>query len=286
MKALVRQLVPPLLLRWLARGGPAAVEYGPECRDWAAARAQCTGYEAPGILERVREATHALRRGAAAGERDSILFDRPQYSYPILSAILRESIITGGRLEVMDFGGSLGSTYYNSKWFIDSIKELTWNVIEQEHFCEVGRREFQDDRLRFFPNLASAGAARPGRVLLLSSVLQYLESPWTFLEQARALPFQLLIFETTTFWQDDGPDRICLQRVRPPIYDASYPVWVFRRSSFLDRLEVEWRLIAEWQPFPSMPVGGRFLDYRGFIFERRKTAIATGGHGCRADGLN
>ena len=79
--------------------------------------------------------------------------------------------------------------------------------------------------------------------MLLSSVLQYLESPYDVLAQVLALPCDHVIIDRTPFW--DGPsDRLCVQTVPPSIYAASYPSWVFSRQLFRSQVGEEWRFVA------------------------------------------
>lgn len=55
-----------------------------------------------------------------------------------------------GALKVCDFGGSLESTYYQNKKFLDKITDVSWGVVEQRHFVDAGKKDFEDDRLKFF----------------------------------------------------------------------------------------------------------------------------------------
>ena len=61
----------------------------------------------------------------------------------------------GGVLSVLDFGGSLGSTYYQNKKFLDSLDDVSWNIVEQKHFVDAGKEDFEDERLRFSYDIES-----------------------------------------------------------------------------------------------------------------------------------
>ncbi len=57
--------------------------------DWATAARHATGYADPSILDTVRAAMRQLRSGSAKYERDSVLFDEIQHSFPLLAGLVR-----------------------------------------------------------------------------------------------------------------------------------------------------------------------------------------------------
>src|SRR3546814_2948802 len=67
-----------------------------------------SGYSESAILDRVRTATRAVVAGEAAYERDSVLFDKADYPFALITALLRAAASADMRLDVIDFGGSLG----------------------------------------------------------------------------------------------------------------------------------------------------------------------------------
>ena len=54
-------------------------------------------------------------------ERDSVLFDTIRYSWPLLSDLLRAASEDQNHLSVLDFGGSLGSSYYQNRVFLSHL---------------------------------------------------------------------------------------------------------------------------------------------------------------------
>jgi hypothetical protein len=55
---------------------------------WEDAMKDCTGYDAPNILEKVKTSLLKVKNGEAVYERDSVLFDHIQYSFPLLVSLL------------------------------------------------------------------------------------------------------------------------------------------------------------------------------------------------------
>ena len=70
------------------------------------------------ILDKVLAATLKVKQGQAVFERDSVLFDEIEYSWPLLAGLMWAAASNGGKLNVLDFGGALGSSYYQNRKFL------------------------------------------------------------------------------------------------------------------------------------------------------------------------
>src|ERR1700722_19240907 len=136
LKRWIADWVPPHLRR-LLRGSPpdGAVRYSGNFASWDEARQHSQGYDAPAILERVKQATLKVQRGEAAYERDSVVFDRVQFSFPLLTGLLRAALRNGGRLNVVDVGGALGSTFFQCRQVLEPAVQIHWSVVEQPLFA-------------------------------------------------------------------------------------------------------------------------------------------------------
>jgi putative methyltransferase (TIGR04325 family) len=238
--------------------------------NWDEAKSASTGYDNGIILEKTKTALFKVKKGDAAYERDSVLFDEIQYDWPVLAGLMWVAAQCGGRLNVLDFGGSLGSTYFHNRVFLSSLSgEVRWNVVEQPGHVAVGKAYFADATLRFYGSIAEclATGTHPN-VVLLSSVLQYLEHSHTVLKQIFELPCGHIIIDRTPFW--DGPtDRLCVQRVPPHIYPASYPSWIFSRSQFYSRIHKKWEMMITFDN-PDRIAGPVDFSYQGMILVRKK----------------
>jgi putative methyltransferase (TIGR04325 family) len=110
-------------------------------------------------------------------------------------------------------------------------------------------------------------------VVILSSVLQYLEHPYDILCGLLGFPCNHLIIDRTPFW--DGPtDRLCVQHVPPSIYPASYPSWILSLSRFHSYLHESWEVVAEFDSLDKLE-GPVDFAYRGMIITRREPLIST-----------
>lgn len=234
---------------------------------WADAVAAAGSYDEPSILEQVARSVLAVRDGRAVYERDSVLFDKIEYAWATLAAVLWGASMAGGSLRVLDFGGSLGSTFFQNRRFLNRLRELRWGVVEQAAFVELGRRELQDDRLQFFATIAEAAQSLKPNVVLLSGALQFMPEPAAVLAELGAIPsVDVIVLDRTTFWDGDH-DLPVVQTVPPDIYSASYPCWILSESNLLETMAGRWQLIEEFPAldrFPS-PVPTR---WKGMVFQR------------------
>jgi putative methyltransferase (TIGR04325 family) len=198
--------------------------------SWEEAMRSCTGYDDGFILEKTKTALLKVKNGEAVYERDSVLFDQVQYSWELLASLMWTAA-RAGRLHVLDFGGSLGSSYYQNRKFLDTLPDVRWNVVEQPKHVEVGVDLFSTDTLRFYYSIDDCIRENRINLVLLSGVLQYLENPSEILKRLMAIPDAVIIIDRTPFYTGDS-DRLFLQTVPPSIYPATYPCWVFSRQRF------------------------------------------------------
>lgn len=236
--------------------------------SWDAALADSTGYDADVILEKTKAALLAVKRGEAIYERDSVLFDEIQYAWPLLAGLMWVAAQQDGSLNVLDFGGSLGSTYFQNRHFLAGLRQVRWNIVEQPQQVAVGKRWFEDEQLRFYASLAECLTATQPQVILLGSVLQYLEQPYDLLDELAATPCPHLILDRTPFWAG-GTDRLCVQQVPSAIYAASYPSWIFAAQRFRAILSLHWAVLAEFDNPDRLP-GPVPFAYRGLIARRHQ----------------
>lgn len=241
---------------------------------WEAAQKDSTGYDTEVILEKVKDALLKIKKGEAVYERDSVLFDKIQYSWPVLAGLLWIASKNGNKLNLIDFGGSLGSTYFQNRRFLQDMEQLSWNIVEQERFVECGKKYFADGRLNFYYDLESCLKEQRPSIILFSGVLQYLEKPYELLRKIVSLDFECIIFDRISFIEQRG-DRLTVQKVPPMIYEASYPSWFFNREEFLSMFKGRYELVAEFNAY----VGNEYFiednikaGDKGFIFKRLENA--------------
>jgi putative methyltransferase (TIGR04325 family) len=213
--------------------------------SWQQASAECGGYDDKAILARVGASVLKVKNGEAVYERDSVLFDEVQISQPLLKSF--QSSVENDALHVVDFGGSLGSSYFQHKALLKEIPTLKWAVVEQEHFVDFGKQKIEGGHLKFFYSIDEAlGYCRP-QVLFVSSVIQYFEKPYELISMLLSHRFQYIIIDRTAFLKSPA-ERITRQVVPPGIYKASYPAWFLNEEKFVKAFAGDYDLIDS---FPS-----------------------------------
>ncbi|WP_316839570.1 methyltransferase, TIGR04325 family [Pedobacter gandavensis] len=232
MHYLVKEFVPPLALslRWYS------FKYGwkGDYPDYQSAKAKCQGYDEADILNKIKESTLKVINKEIPYERDGIAYDKPQMNFPLLSTLLYVASKNDNELTLIDFGGSLGTTYYQNYPYLSHLKKLKWCIIEQPEFVEAGKAGFENEHVTFYSSIAACLAENEVDLFLICNVLQYLEKPYELLEELKNsyIPHVLLDY---VGYNDQPADRITIQYVPPVFYgiEASYPCY------FLDRNRVE-----------------------------------------------
>lgn len=277
LRALLSSFLPPIARRAARRlvPGPGAIEFLGDYRSWAEARAASAGYDLPSILEKQIAAASKVRDGKAAYERDTVVFDEIEHMFPLLASLLHVAGAQGNRLSVLDFGGALGSSYYQNRGLLRHVPDLRWSIVEQPHFVDAGRRLFEDGSLRFYESIERCLSAERPNLLLLSSVLQYLEKPLEFATGLARLGIPYLIVDRTPMTRE-APRRLTVQHVPPSIYAASYPCWIFNEDELRAAFDPAWETVY---PFEShvgtvIDLGDARGRYAGFFLRRRPAAAS------------
>jgi putative methyltransferase (TIGR04325 family) len=239
--------------------------------SWEEAKAHCTGYEADNILKKVRESVLKVKNGEAAYEQDSVVFDKIQYSWPLLACLFKIALENGNQLSVLDFGGSLGSSYFQNRNFLKDI-QLEWSIVEQAHFVECGKKEIADDTLKFYYTIEECRTERKPHILLLSGVLQYLDKPYEWIKKFMSYNFEYIIISRTSFI-NDSQDLLTIQQVPECIYSASIPTWFFSENKFMSGILHNYTLLEEFKDdFESDTlIEGKRAYWKGLFFKSKNS---------------
>lgn len=186
---------------------------------------------------------------------------------PVIAGLLHVAI-AAGRLSVLDFGGSLGSSYFQCRPFLTGVTNLRWSVVEQPAYVACGRKEFTSEVLSFYDTIEQCTEVEAPNVLFLSGVVQYLPAPYPFLVEALAHGFDWVICDRTPFLRS-GSTRLTIQTVPPWIYAARYPAWFLSESRFVNLIQAEgYRCLAEFDGMDRVVIEGEVPYYKGFIWNK------------------
>lgn len=243
------------------------VVYSGDYASFAEARAGTTGYEESVILERTRAALHKVLRGEAAFERDAMTFDKLELPQALLDILLRAAAEQAGRLSVLDFGGALGSTYYQCRSALQHLPGLEWSIVELAAKVACGQREFSNAQLKFYATIGECLRERRPTVLLLSGVLPYLPEPWDFLRDAARHGFDWIVLDRMPLI-DTPRDRLTIETVAPRLYPASYPAWFFSRARLAENLPAGYNQVTQFDAVDRQLLDGVELIFQGLALRR------------------
>jgi putative methyltransferase (TIGR04325 family) len=265
-KQLIKNFTPPIFLKIYKNIRRAEISFSGIYTSWQDALRQSTGYDSDLILDKTKTALLKVKLGEAVYERDSVLFDKTLYSFPVLAGLLHAALTSKGKLNVLDFGGSLGSSYYQFEKFLPGLNSLKWNIVEQPKFVTCGRKFFQNERLRFYYDIDECMRREKPNVVLLSSVIQYIEDPYALLSVIIEREIDYIIIDRTPFSSMER-EFLTVQIVPPSIYKASYPSWIFSVNKMLGMFSSKYSLLAEFESMDGViERWNEDIRYRGFIF--------------------
>ena len=263
----IRKYLPPFLVKIIRNIIKSKIRYLGDYSTWEEAIKASKGYNQPSILEKTKIATLKVMQGEAVYERDSVLFDHIEYSLPVLAGLMLTAAKNEGQLSVLDFGGSLGSSFFQNRNFLNELPDVKWGIVEQPHYVKCGGEFIKDEKLRFYNTIEDCVTELKPNVVLLGSVLQYLSNPYQMLDQLSQIDAKFLVIDRTPF-SKLYTDIISIQQVPSTIYKASYPLWIFSRKRFDEKIEQKWQLIEEFdgQWGTNVTSKGIKFSYQAMIF--------------------
>ncbi|WP_345953669.1 methyltransferase, TIGR04325 family [Mucilaginibacter sp. PAMB04168] len=237
--------------------------------NWQDALQKTTGYNAQTVLQRVKAGALQVKEGKYAYERDGITYSNIEVAYPLLAALLWIASQNDNRLSLVDYGGSLGTSYRQNFPFLKHLQTLEWRLVEQAMFVEEGRKNFEDEHLHFYHSLEEAckNNGTP-QLLLFSSSLQYMERPYELLTKVVESNIPYLMIDRTAFI-DEPEDRLTIQSVPPAFYDASYPCWFFSEAKMNIFLQNAFEPVWGFTSGQKVQLGLQELDYTGKLWRRK-----------------
>jgi putative methyltransferase (TIGR04325 family) len=137
--------------------------------------------------------------------------------------------------------------------------------VEQKRFVDFGKNNFEDKKLKFYYDIESCIKQECPNVLLLSSVLQYIEKPYELLDELLKNNFETILIDRTSF--SKTIQKIKLQVVNPKIYRASYPCWFFDELEFTNYFIQNGYKILE--TFESFDGKNKEYTFKGIIMKKK-----------------
>ncbi|MES2994159.1 MAG: methyltransferase, TIGR04325 family [Pseudomonadota bacterium] len=240
MKELIRDLLPPLLLRSL-RGKPSIYWEG-DYPSWEAAVARSSGYE-------TAEITRAV--AAAPDAKSTYLSDRDQQILACLAVARADRLL--------DVGGASG--HYCR--LIQRFRPGCNATVLETPASATALQSRATSSLRF-----TSTPPRDERfdLIMMSALLQYVPDPFGMLSDLLPLSEFAIINRLPMI----DRERITVQRVNQKEYRGSYPMRFFCRHSFESFVEQTHERVMVWQvPQDRLLLDGVPLECEGMLLRRR-----------------
>jgi putative methyltransferase (TIGR04325 family) len=272
VKSIVKSLTPPILwqtARKLKPQPPAEIPLfeGPY-PSWDAAASLADGWDAQVIIDRTLDAALKVQKGASAFEMDGVARDRIIYSPAILAFLLLVCSKQKHSLNIIDFGGGLGSNYFQNIKLLRhlSTTSIFWGVVEQKAFAKLGLEQFQTEQLKFFSSIDDALSSPPKcDAVIFTGSLQNIAQPYALLDKVINANIDIIAMDRMLV-SSAASDAVFVQHPDPKIYySATYPVWCFSKDRFVAHLNTKgYNLVEDFPAHPDDP-----FDHCGFIFTRK-----------------
>lgn len=195
------------------------------------------------IINQVIDSIEKVRRGEAAWERDSYLFYEDKFAHKICAAILRCAVQNREqRVRVLDIGGSLGSTWFQSRKYLSDLERLEYIVAEQDHLAEYGQKHLEDNTLKFIKSTDAWENRERFDIILMSASLQYIPQWEDIIARIRAAKPRYVILDRLMV---SDRRRICVETVPEEIYLSSYPLTIFGKDEVINFFGDDFRVVED-----------------------------------------
>ena len=241
---------------------------------WEKAILKSSGYHNQIILNKVLKSTSRSIKDNSMFERDSVLIEKDslEYSYPLLFAIQLSLLQNKGELRLLDYGGALGSTYFQYRSFFPNKSKVEWSIVEQINFVRAGIDLNPDEDIFFYDDLNKCLQNKNPSLALFSSSLQYLENPFGILDQISESNVQTLVIDRVPIFVND-PSCLSVQYVPDWIYSSriSYPSHIFNLKEISNFLKEKWNPISEFRSLGSDSITstGKTVHWGGSVYVRK-----------------
>jgi putative methyltransferase (TIGR04325 family) len=280
----IKLFIPPIVLiaarkiRLLLGWKPPSLLEGPYS-TWQEAVTNSAGWDAPEILDKTLELSLKMRDGIIEFQQDLIEYRRICYSETILAFLSMSSGMNHGKLDIVDFGGSLGTNFAQNRKFLRPFIDdgnCHWNIVERPPTVDLGRKHFENHNLRFFASLDEIKMQRGyiPKFYLFSGSMQCVEEPFSLLDLIIADGANLIAFDRILV-SPKTQHEILIQ----PHHGITFPTWCFSRNLFVQTMAkkgfafVEEFSIPPGEQFDCQRGPDRDFYWAGLIFVRDKQSL-------------
>lgn len=239
LKNLLKFILPDIVIRTVNQILKRDIKISGEYSSWGEALNCSLGYDDDTILNKSKKSFLAVINNKAEYERDSVLFYKENINHSLIKILNDISFESKKIVNILDFGGSFASIYFQNRKVLKNKKRFIWSVIEQKQIvnyvnnsklykkitCSYGN-------LNFYLTIKDYYKYHSPDLVLLSGVLQYLPKPFDILDFFISKKVKYFLILKTPFHQ--RAEQIKIQTIPKHIYESSYPIRIFNEKYFLN----------------------------------------------------
>lgn len=219
------------------------------------------GYSDLCIANKIYESTERVINGEAKYERDGLLFTDDDWDVNIIASILFVmNFLKKNEINIVDFGGGMGTTYYKNQDILSKITSQNWNIIEQEVFIKFGQK-LNNPKVKFYSSIDDFIAASGSQIdlIIISNTLQYIDNSYSLIENLHHKSKFILINKVPL--SNHFEDKLFLQKISPKIYNAIYYIRVFSKSLFLKYINKKFILIMTGLNYDEVKINKANIEF-------------------------
>ena len=184
------------------------------------------GFDGPVWIDNSLKKIALIRDNARANAPLPPISNYREVLLPLVVSMLYQS---QDKVRVLDYGGGVGFTYYQTVHALPSSQGLEYHIVEKETVCAAGRECFKDETQA--PLFSTHIPKLQFDIIHLSSVLQYIEGWRGFLKNIGALKPKYLILV------DVCAGNIPTFATASIYYESRIPIWVLNIQDLIDTLQ-------------------------------------------------
>jgi len=224
------------------------------------------GYASSELLHKIINVNRLVLSGHIVQERDGVKLAVFENSIQInFYLLLEQALLNTNRVSVLDFGGGLGTTYRQFKFF--TKQKVFWTIVEQHQLVAEGIANFSSEELTFTCEIPKTNYD----VVLFSAVLDFVEDPYAILVEVSSKISPNLIIVDRSLFHCGPEDFYTLKATAKHITNGNkYPVAWFSKERFVSRMEaLGYNKVDEWKTPDGQVVNRASVGvYRGFAFRK------------------
>jgi putative methyltransferase (TIGR04325 family) len=252
LKVLIRGLLAPVIGFSLAK-------------DWQTAKLKTSGYEGDATLDSLASRIESLETPEKLPHDERLVE---------ITKVFRDSTKQNKDsqpIRVLDIGGSFGEHFFHLQKLMPE-HFFDWTVLETEGHCAIIPEFLTSIKgLRFISEPPAID--QHFDIALLSSVIQYVDSPYDLLTMALQISDSVIINRLPL--SPYAKDRVAIQRPGLLGSKGSYPVHIFSETVFTKYLEPIAEIGSRWMvPQDSAVIRFKYIENQGFLLKsRRNTSV-------------